>query len=244
MQISDVDPEASPDSQSLPDVSETSESASDASETLESDPKVPQTSKIAPDVLTVCKASQVMLKILHRVFQAETTWRLVGLISSVVGLLCYALSPSFNRLIGRWEPFKFFLYGVLSLAILTTICFAKRSSLSTQHTQLKKTCTIFAVLMIISVYSFFYDRAVNGKPDILSVVSNAAFALLSVSLHMLFKFKSEFGMFSYFLCCFTIQLLTINWMFIFVAIIYGCLLFVMRSSLNPQPEVARGEHEV
>jgi len=161
--------------------------------------------------------------------KTETTWRVVGLMSSLAGLLCYTLSPSFDRLIGRWEPFKVFLYIVLSIAILTTILFAKQLSLSKGIGQLKKTCTIFAVVMIISVYSFFYDRAVDGKPDIWSVVSNAAFALVSLSLHKLFKFKSEIGVFSYFLGCFTVQLLTINWMLIFVAIIYGCLLSVIHS---------------
>lgn len=79
------------------------------------------------------------------------------------------------------------------------------------------------------MYSFVYDRAVNGKPNVLSVVSNASFALVSLSLHKLFKLKSEMGIFSYFLCCFTVQLLTINWILIFVAIIYCFLLFVMHS---------------
>jgi hypothetical protein len=120
------------------------------------------------------------------VMTETATWRAVGLMSSLVGLLCYTLSPSFDRLIGRWEPFKVFLYIVLSLALLTTILFAKQLSLSTGIGHLKRTCTVFAVVMIISVYSFFYDRAVDGKPDILSVVSNAAFALVSLSLHKLF----------------------------------------------------------
>lgn len=148
-------------------------------------------------------------------------------------MLCYALSPSFNRLIGKWNAFKFFLYGVLSLAILTTILFAKQSSFSTQYVQLK-TYMSFAVLMIISVYLFFYDIAVNGKPETLSIVSNAAFALVSLSLHKLIKFGFEIGVFSYFLGCFAIQLLiTINWMLIFVAIFFGCPLCVRHSSLNP-----------
>jgi len=142
-------------------------------------------------LLNLCRQFQ-------RVFHAKTTWRLVGLMSNVVGLLCHALSPSFNRLIGRWKPFKVFLYVVLSLAIITTIMFTKQSSLSTRHGQLK-TYTSFAVLMIISVYSFFYDRAVNGKPDKLSIVSNAAFALVSLSLHKLISFGFEIGVFSYFL---------------------------------------------
>jgi drug/metabolite transporter (DMT)-like permease len=154
------------------------------------------------------KTAQVMLQVSHRVFQDEMTWRLIGLMSSVVGLFCYALSPSFNRLIGRRKAFQFFLYGMLSLAIFTTILFAKQSSLSTRHVQIK-TYSSFLVLMIISVYSFFYDRAVNGKPEILSIVSNAAFALVSLSLHRLINFGFEMGVFSYFLGCFAVQLLTI-----------------------------------
>lgn len=80
------------------------------------DRKVSQASQSVPGVSqTAHKATKVKMPIPHWDFKAEKTWRVVGLMSSVVGLLCYALSPSFNRLIGRWKPFKFFLYGVSSL---------------------------------------------------------------------------------------------------------------------------------
>ncbi|RHN52591.1 hypothetical protein MtrunA17_Chr6g0482211 [Medicago truncatula] len=114
------------------------------------DRKVSQASQSVPGVSqTAHKATKVKMPIPHWDFKAEKTWRVVGLMSSVVGLLCYALSPSFNRLIGRWKPFKFFLYGVSSLVIFTTVLFAKQSSLPKQHAQFIKTCTIFAVLVII-----------------------------------------------------------------------------------------------
>jgi hypothetical protein len=104
----------------------------------------------------------------------------------------------------------------------------------------------FAVLMMMSVYTFYYDRAVNGKPDILNVFSNAAFVLVSLSLHKLFGIGSEIGVFTYFLSCFTVQLFTINWVLIFIAILFGCPLFVIHSSPNSQPEVANdgsdGQH--
>lgn len=89
---------------------------------------VPEVSQTSANVHEV--ASVVMSISFHRMFkvlQAKTTWR-------VLGLLSYALGPSFNRLFGRWNPFKVFLYVVLSLAILTTILFAKQSSISTFHT--------------------------------------------------------------------------------------------------------------
>jgi hypothetical protein len=106
----------------------------------------------------------------------------------------------------------------------------------------------FAVLIIMAVYTFFYDRAVNGNPDILNVVSNAAFVLVSLSLHKLVDIGFEIGVFTYFLGCFAVQLFTINWMLIFIAIFFGCPLFVMHSSPNSQPEVASdgsdGQHVV
>jgi hypothetical protein len=106
----------------------------------------------------------------------------------------------------------------------------------------------FAVLIIMAVYTFFYDRAVNGNPDILNVVSNAAFVLVSLSLHKLVDIGFEIGVFTYFLGCFAVQLFTINWMLIFIAIFFGCPLFVMHSSPNSQPVVASdgsdGQHVV
>ncbi|KEH26889.1 uncharacterized protein [Medicago truncatula] len=145
------------------------------------------------------------IQISSKVSSGNAFWRLVGLVSSVFGLLCYAQSPSFNRLIGRWNIVKFSLYGVFSLAIFTTILFVKQFSPSTKYAQLK-TYISFAVLMIISVYSFYYDKAVNG-------------------------------IFAYFLGCLVVQLWTINWMLILVAIIFGCPLFVMHSSSHSQDEV-------
>ena len=165
-------------------------------------------------------------------------WRLVGLVSSVVGQLCFAQSPSFNRLIGKWTILKYFLYGLFSLAIFTTILFVKQHSSSTRYAHIK-TYMSFAVLMIISVYSFYYDKAVNGKPEILSLVSNAAFALMSLSLSKLIKFGFEIGIFAYFLSCLVVQLWTINWMLILVAIIFGCPLFVMHSTSHSQEAVDR-----
>ncbi|KAJ1437532.1 hypothetical protein SESBI_03524 [Sesbania bispinosa] len=37
-------------------------------------------------------------------------WRVVGFISSVFGLICYALSSSFKHLFGEWNIFKIIVY--------------------------------------------------------------------------------------------------------------------------------------
>jgi hypothetical protein len=75
---------------------------------------------------------------------------------------------------------------------------------------------------------------VNGKPEILSVVSNTAVALVSLSLHKLINFGFEIGVFSYFLGYFTVQLFSINWMLILIAIFFGCPLFFINSRLEPE----------
>ncbi|XP_027357539.1 TMV resistance protein N-like [Abrus precatorius] len=208
-------------SQSIIDVSQTSKSAPEVSQMLV--PEVLQTSTSA--------------------LQAEMMWRLVGLVSSIVGLLCFALSPSFHRLIGQWNPFKFSLYALLSLVICATILFARQSSFSKKNVKLKAYLG-FSVLMVMSVYSYFYDRAVSGKPEIRSLVANAAFALMSLSLSKLIKFGFEMGIFCFFLGCFTIQLVTIDFKLISVAIIFGCPLFIMHSSSDYQPQVSNQGQDI
>jgi hypothetical protein len=84
---------------------------------------------------------------------------------------------------------------------------------------------------------------VNGKPEILSVVSNTAVALVSLSLHKLINFGFEFGVFSYILGYFTVQLFSINWMLILIAIFFGCPLFFMNSR-RLELEVASGSQVI
>jgi hypothetical protein len=170
---------------------------------------------------TVHKVIQVMISLM--VFQAETTWRVVGFMSSAVGFLCYALSPCFNPLIKSWESFMV-VYLVLCFVILTTILFPKRSQHSTWYAQLI-TLTSLMALMSISIYSYLYDRDMKGKPNILSAVSKALFALLTLCLHKLGKFDHDKDMLPMFSIGFTMQMFTINWMLNIVAITF-CLLLL------------------
>ncbi|KAK7314895.1 hypothetical protein VNO77_33425 [Canavalia gladiata] len=239
-----------PDSQKVPEVSEISQKIPEISqkvpEVSQTSQKIPEISECVIEVQTpqrgipevshsvseVLQISECVIEVLQTsksTLQAIMMWRLVGLASSVVGLLCFALSPSFHRLIGGWNRFKFTLYGLFSLVICAMVLFARQSSFSRQHVQLKAYLG-FAILMMISVYSYFYDKAMSGKPEILSLVSNAAFALMTLCLSKLIKFGFEMGIFCYFLGCFTIQLVAIDLKLILVAIIFGCPLFIMHSS--------------
>lgn len=54
-------------------------------------------------------------------------WILVGLISCVVGLACFALSPSSIYSTAEWTAWKFFINGVFITGYLITILFAEWS---------------------------------------------------------------------------------------------------------------------
>jgi hypothetical protein len=66
---------------------------------------------------------------------------------------------------------------------------------------------------------------VNGKPNILSAVSKALFALMSLSLHKLCKFEYDMDMFPMFTIGFTMQMFTINWMLNIAALTF-CLMLL------------------
>ena len=104
-------------------------------------------------------------------------WKFLGFVSSTVGLVCYALSPSFRHLYGEWNIMKIILYVVVSSIISCIMLFAE------QLTFLRlKAHVLFVVMMLTSLYSVRYDKTVDGKPDALSPISSGAFSLMSLSL--------------------------------------------------------------
>ncbi|KAF1872981.1 hypothetical protein Lal_00016093 [Lupinus albus] len=118
-------------------------------------------------------------------------WIFVGFVSSIVGLLCYAFSSSFNHLFGEWNLFKIFLYVIFSFIVffmtLVTKVWQRSNSI------LFKTHMAILLLLATSVYSVFYDKAVNQKPDAYILISCAAFAVMSLCLSK----QTQFGCFSY-----------------------------------------------
>lgn len=107
-------------------------------------------------------------------------WRFVGFVSSIVGLVCYALSSSFNCLFGEWNLMKIILYCAFSLFICLWSLFAKVCQRSSSLRF--KAHSAFLVLTITSVYSYFTDKVVNGEPDAYSVISCVTFSIMSLSL--------------------------------------------------------------
>ncbi|KAF7816181.1 exocyst complex component EXO70B1-like [Senna tora] len=172
---------------------------------------------------------------LPKLLMQPLLWRVVGFTSSVVGLICYALSSSFTHLFGKWNLLKMLIYSVVSFIICSFMLFAKKWKVS--RSLLVKAQFGFLVLMLTSLYSFFYDKAVNGKPDLFSFISCAAFSAMSLSLSRQTEFGFEVDLLNFFLGCLTLLLMKINLLLAFIGAAFSYSLFLLRSSLDSQMEI-------
>ncbi|KAK7276060.1 hypothetical protein RIF29_17192 [Crotalaria pallida] len=143
---------------------------------------------------------------------------IVGFVAAVVGLLCYALSSSFNHLFGNWNFLKIFIYFIFSFTVCFVPLFAKKRRRSTSP-QFK---THMAVLVLIAtnVYSFYYDRAVNEKPDAYILISCLAFAVMCFSLSRQTQCGCEPDLANFFLGCLITLLLKISLWLFFVGAVF------------------------
>lgn len=159
----------------------------------------------------------------------------MGFISSIIGLLCFAVSSSFQHLFGEWNFLKIIVYTILSVSMSSMILFLKKWKLSRSF--LVKAHVGVLVLLLTSLYSFFSDKNVNGKPDVLSLISCAAFALMSFCLSRQIDLGFEVDLLNFFLGCLTVQLMKINLMLSIIAAIFCYSLMVLRSKLDSQSEI-------
>ncbi|KAI9074863.1 hypothetical protein K1719_043171 [Acacia pycnantha] len=160
--------------------------------------------------------------------------RIVGSLSCVVGLLCYALSSSFKSLFGEWNPTKIVLYIILISIISVVVLFEAKSRVS--FVSKLKPHVQFLVLMLTSLYSFFADRYKKGRPDTWSVISSVAFALASLCLSQQIKPGFDVGLFGFFLGRVTVQLMEIHLIFILVASGFSYPLVVLKSYSESQSD--------
>lgn len=168
-------------------------------------------------------------------------WRIVGFLSSVIGLICYALSSSFNHLFGEWNFLKIILYAVISFSISSIMLLLKKWKLSKSF--MLKAHVGVLVLLITSVYSFVSDKAVNGKPDMLSLISCFAFAFMSLCLSKEIDLGFGADLLNFFLGCLTVQLMHIHLMLSIVAAIFCYCFMFFRSKLDSQSQIGTVEVE-
>jgi len=176
----------------------------------------------------------MLIKIQRWLLQTKV-WRFVGFASAAVGLVCYALSSSFNYLFGNWNLLKIILYTVFSFIICIMILY---ENIWKQSRSLRfKAHTAFLVLTITSVYSFYFDKVVNGKPDAYSLISCAAFAIMSLSLSRQSQCGFEVDLLYFFLGCLTVLLMKIKFQLFIIGAGLSYSLIIFRSSFSSVEEI-------
>ncbi|AES98877.1 putative exocyst complex component Exo70, cullin repeat-like-containing domain-containing protein [Medicago truncatula] len=157
-------------------------------------------------------------------------WRFVGFVSAAVGLICYALSSSFNHLFGNWNLLKVILYTLSSFIICLLILYANtwQNSRSLRF----KAHTAFLVLTITAVYSFFSDKIMNGKPDAYTLISCTSFSMMSLSLSRQIQCGFEVDLMYFYLGCLIVQLMKIKLSLAIVGVCYSYCVIILRSSFS------------
>ena len=159
-------------------------------------------------------------------------WRFVGFVAAVIGLLCNALSSSFNYLFGEWTMLVITLYTVSSFIICVFVLFATKIwQHSRNHWFVAH--TTFAVLVITSLYSYFFDKLMHNKPDAYSLISCASFAVTALSLS---RNKTQCGfeidLLYFLLACLMMQLMKITLKLFIFGAIFSYFLIIIRSSFS------------
>ncbi|KAF1868946.1 hypothetical protein Lal_00048225 [Lupinus albus] len=89
------------------------------------------------------------IRIPNRVIQKKL-WRIVGFISSFIGLLCYALSSSFKHLFGEWNLLKIIVYTIIELGFVVDLF---NFFLGCLTVQLMKFNFMLSIIVVILCYS-------------------------------------------------------------------------------------------
>jgi len=113
-----------------------------------------------------------------------------------------------------------------------------------QSTSLRfKAHTAFLVLTITSVYSFYFDKLVNGKSDAYSLISYAALAIMSLSLSQQSQCGFEVDLLYFFLGCLTVLLMKIKFQLFIIGAGLSYSLIILHSSFSSVQETGFSEFQ-
>eukprot|EP00256_Glycine_max_P031389 XP_006575429.2 uncharacterized protein LOC100816208 [Glycine max] len=170
---------------------------------------------------------------IHSWLQQPKVRKFLCFVSSIVGLICYALSSSFNKLFGKWTWWNILLYIVFCLCIIFYLVYMLANTWEPSLTSSRlKAHSAFLVLLMTSVYSFFVDKELQGKPDVYSLVSSAAFAIASLGLSTLTTLGFEVDLLYFFSGVLIVQLMKINLWLVIVGGGFSYFLIILRSTLE------------
>ncbi|XP_054824706.1 uncharacterized protein LOC129322400 [Prosopis cineraria] len=165
----------------------------------------------------------------------QIAWRFLGFVSSVVGFICYAFSPSFHNLFGHWTLFKIILYSSLSSIFPVLTLFINKFPQFSRGFLLKAHVG-FLALMLTSLYSFYEDRSnkqgeedEKGRKHVLSIVSFGAFASMSIRLSKQIQPELDVGMSNFLLGCLIVAFMKMN---IKIALGVSALFYILISTVR------------
>ncbi|KAK7252425.1 hypothetical protein RIF29_36351 [Crotalaria pallida] len=162
-------------------------------------------------------------------------WRLMGFVSSIVGFTCYAMSPSFQDLFGKPNPFKMVIYSVVSSVISILMLFVQNCRWGVLKSFLMKAHVGFLILTLTSLYSYLEDRSSeegkveNGFGRVMNLTSTGAFALMAMSLSRQLQLGFEVGIFNFLIGCFLVTVMKMNFKLAPLAALFCYLLVNIRS---------------
>ncbi|KAI4357542.1 hypothetical protein L6164_001482 [Bauhinia variegata] len=140
-------------------------------------------------------------------------WRFLGFGSSIVGFICYALSPTFKYMFGEWNWWKIVIYSVVSSVFACFMLYVK--GLDLKKSFIVKANVCFLVFLATCAYSFYQDKGEGGKNEsdygrMLSLFSFGGFALMSLSLSRQTNIGFDMGMSNFFLASFFVCAMKLN----------------------------------
>lgn len=159
----------------------------------------------------------------------------MGFASSFVGLLCFALSSSFEYLFGERNLLKIYVYIAMSCIIMCFMLFAYKWQRRLPRNLLLNAHLGFLFLMVTSLSSYFNQRKPDPEPDRLSLISSASFSLMSLSLSRQIDLGFGVDLLNLFMGLLIAQLMTRNKWFAFVGVPICYLLMLLRAYLDSQP---------
>ena len=93
----------------------------------------------------------------------------------------------------------------------------------------KQSHVIILGLMLTTMYFAYCENKLKGKSDILLAISNATFALMSVSLSEQIQFEFKVGVSAFFLGSFGSLLAKIDFTLLFEAFLFSAVVIWVRS---------------
>ena len=164
----------------------------------------------------VCLKMQTLIKISKLILIHPLFWKILGFLSSIVAFTCFALSPSFYDLFGRWNLLKIAIYSVISFILIICMLLIKKCKRFTRSVMVKAHVG-FLVMMVTSLCSIWQDlvsqkknHEMGSRGRTLNMCSFGAFGLMSLSLSRQLQLGFEVGMFNFLFGGFLVFLMKMN----------------------------------